>query len=131
MIAKNSIKRTRIRVDVLCFRTRCNMGIPPIPLFGLPSIQSPPGYQRRKPPPPNPPPPNRPPLNPLERILPQPRLLSALEDQPPESPNPPECPLMPLNAVDLPLSPLSCAQEFEAEERLASAPCVFTLTFLL
>jgi len=55
-------------------------------------------------------------------MLPQPRLLSALEDQPLEPPNPPdppECPLMPLNASDLP-APLSCcAQEFEAEERLA------------
>jgi hypothetical protein len=43
---------------------------------------------------------------------------------------------MPLKAVDLPLSPLSCAQEFEAEARLASAPAeltftVFPLTFRL
>ena len=52
-------------------------------------------------------------------MLPQPRLLWALEDQPPppESPNPPEWPLMPLNALDFPALPLECcAQEFEAEE---------------
>jgi hypothetical protein len=51
-------------------------------------------------------------------MLPQPRLLWALEDQPPppESPNPPECPLTPLNAPELP-PPLRRAQEFEAEER--------------
>jgi hypothetical protein len=49
-------------------------------------------------------------------MLPQPRLLSALEDHPPPPPKPPECPLMPLNAFDLPLLELPCcAQEFEAE----------------
>ena len=49
-------------------------------------------------------------------MLPQPRLLSAFEDQPPE---PPECPLMPLKASECPLPLLlCCAQEFEAEERL-------------
>jgi hypothetical protein len=49
-------------------------------------------------------------------MLPQPRLLSALEDHPPPPPKPPECPLMPLNAFDLPLLKLLCwAQEFEAE----------------
>ena len=35
-----------------------------------------------------PPPPNRPPLKPLDRMLPQPRPLSALEDHPPDPPDP-------------------------------------------
>ena len=35
-------------------------------------------------------------------MLPQPRLLSARDDQPSEPPNPPECPLMPLNAFEPP-----------------------------
>jgi len=49
-------------------------------------------------------------------MLPQPRLLSAREDHPPEPPNPPECPLMPLKAFDFPVLLSCCAQEFEAEE---------------
>jgi hypothetical protein len=57
-----------------------------------------------------------PPPNPLEPILPQPRLLSAFEAQPP-GPQAPEWPLMPLKAFDLPPLPLSsCAQELENEE---------------
>jgi hypothetical protein len=48
-------------------------------------------------------------------MLPQPRLLSALEDHPPPPPKPPECPLKPLKAFDLPVLLSCCAQEFEAE----------------
>ena len=50
---------------------------------------------------------------PLEPMLPQPRLLSAREDQPFDPPNPPEleCPLMPLNAFELPPPPLWFPQD--------------------
>jgi hypothetical protein len=63
-------------------------------------------------------------------MLPQPRPLSALDDQPLEPPNPPECPLMPLKASELPL-PLCCAHEFDAEERSLLTFTVFPLTFRL
>jgi hypothetical protein len=65
-------------------------------------------------------------------MLPQPRPLSAREDQPLEPPNPPECPLMPLKASELsPPLPLCCAQEFDAEERSLLTFTEFPLTFLL
>lgn len=46
-------------------------------------------------------------------MLPQPRLLSALDDQPPAPPPPPECPLKPLNAFECELSALCCAHELD------------------
>lgn len=46
-------------------------------------------------------------------MLPQPRLLSALDDQPPD---PPEWPLIPLKALECELFQLlCCAHEFEEE----------------
>lgn len=71
-------------------------------------------------------------------MLPQPRLLLALEAQPPESPKPPECPLRPLKEPDFPAALLSCwAHEFDAEvdaevrwELKLCAVCLFTLPVL-
>ena len=59
-------------------------------------------------------------------MLPQPRALSALDDQPPKSP---PCALRPLNAFDRPAQLLCCAQELASEKWLSlKAPALLTLT---
>ena len=85
------------------------------------------------PPPWNPPKLRKPP-NPLARMLPQPRALSALDDQPP---NPPPRALRPLKAFDLPAQLSCCAQEFASAKWLSLNALVllmltlFPLTFRL
>src|SRR4029077_18462476 len=89
--------------------------------------RKPPSGKPWKPPPPKPPPPNRPPPKPPKRMLPQPRPLCALDDQPPEPPKPPKCPPIPLKAVDFPNPRSSCAQESAASRLLCRSKLLVLL----
>src|SRR5262245_8486277 len=61
-------------------------------------------------------------------MLPQPRALSALDDQPPK---PPPCELRPLNAFERPARLSCCAQELaSAKWSLLNAAFLLTLTVL-
>src|SRR5215470_8717199 len=114
MTTANSIRDdARPNMRSFLFRTNSDIHIPPNRPFLSLRVSNLQGDYRRRPPPWKPPNPPWKPPNPPACILPQPRALSAREDQPP---NPPKWSPRPLNAVDFPAQLSWCAQEFSSEK---------------